>query len=501
MKRPLFALMLLATALAGCGKSDKATEKADEPVLTVESAVAEKHAVRELLPLDGSYTLAPGDFARLAPVAAGKLSKVYVKEGDKVKRGQLLATIDMTVLDAQKASASAAAAMADAQAKQSQASLKAASADYAANLKAAELNLKAVVSERDADVAQAKLELDKLRAGARPQEIGQAEQAVKQAQVNRDKALADARRDKKLLAEGYVSGQQAQASQAAYELAESALTQAKQQLELTKLGARKEDVQAAELRYRSAKDLGDKKVEAAKASLDQARQGRLSLEAKSREFDAARLGANQKNADALAANGLASNGEIRAPFDGQVVRRFLGSGDSADPTTPVFEIARNGATVEFTGRTSARNVSRLTEGMTVVTSDAKDATGVVRSVGVADSQSGQAPIRIVFHSAPTGASAGTFARLQIVLRTLSAAIAVPVAAVVTREEKHVVFVITDGVAKMREVEVGPTESGLVAIVKGLKAGEKVVLVGQHELSDGAKVEEAKPEESKPEEGK
>lgn len=496
MKRQILWLVGGVLILAGCAKSGPDAEKADEPVLTVESAVVQTQAIREMLPLDGSYVLSPGDFAKLAPTASGKLTYVYFKEGDRVRKGQLLARIDTTVLDALRSSASMGAASAQAQARQSEVTLRASSADYTATVKAAELNLQAVIAERDANVAQAKVELDKLRAGARPQEISQAEQVVRQAQVNRDKARSDAERDKKLLAEGYVSGQQAEASQAGFEVAESALVQAKDQLALTKLGARAEDIRASELRYTAAKNLGDKRIEAAKASVDQARQGRLMLEAKSREVDAARLGATQKGSDSTAAASLAANGEIRAPFDGIIVRRLLGPGDSADQTTPVLEIARKGATVEFLGHVAARNVAQLAEGMSAITEQGPTAKGVVRSVGVADNQTGQTSIRIVFGQVPPGVSAGTFARLKVVLRTIPDAISVPEGAVVTREEKHVVFVIDSGVAKMQEVEIGPTDSGRVAIIQGLKSGQKVVLVGQHELSDGAKVEEAKAEADK-----
>jgi len=496
MKRQILWLAGGMLILAGCGKSEPAAETAAEPILTVEAVAVQTQSIRELLPLDGSYVLSPGDFAKLAPAASGKLLNVFFKEGDRVRKGQLLARIDTTVLDAQRSSASMGAASAQAQARQSEATLRASSADFTATVRAAELNLQAVIAERDANVAQAKVELDKLRAGARPQEISQAEQAVRQAQVNREKALSDAERDKKLLAEGYVSGQQAESSQAGFEVADSALIQAKEQLAITKLGARAEDIRAAELRFNSATNLGDKRVEAAKASLVQAREGRLMLEAKAREVDAARLGAIQKSSDNAAAAGLAANGEIRAPFDGIVVRRLLGPGDSADQTTPVFEIARKGATVEFSGHVAARNVAQLAEGMSAITEQVPSAKGVVRSVGVADNLTGQASIRIVFGQVPAGVSAGTFARLQVVLNSIPDAIAVPEGAVVTREDKHVVFVINGSVAKMQEVQIGPTDSGRVAILKGLKRGQKVVLVGQHELSDGAKVEEAKAEAGK-----
>ncbi len=486
-------IAIITIALSGCGKKQEAGEKEPEPVLTVETAQASVKSIRELVPIDGSYVLSSTDFAKLAPVTSGKLQTMYAKEGDKVKKGQLLAKIDTQVLDAQQRSAAANSAAAQALASQSESSLRAATADYEGAVRSAELNLQATTFEQNSNIEQAQVELDRLRAGARPQEISQAQQAVRQAQVNRDKAYADAERDKKLFAEGFVSGQQADASKAAYEVAESALTQAKDQLQLVKLGARPEEIKAAELRLRSARDLGSKRIEAAKATLGQAKKSRLSLQAKSQEVRAAQLNASGKSADSSAAKGLVANGEIRAPFDGTIVRRILGPGNLADSTIPVFEIAKAGAHIEFAGQASPRIASQLSEGMAVITEGSDEPNGILRSIGVADALSGQVPLRVVFGQPPLKVSAGAFARVNVVLRTILSAVVVPEAAVVTREDKKVIFVVESGEAKMREVEVGPTEQGQIVILKGVRKGEKVVLVGVHEISDGAKVQEAAKE--------
>ena len=497
-----FAWFAVASLLFfGCGKKAEEAEKQPEPVITVEVAAATAQPIRELQPIDGTYVLSASDFAKLSPVTAGKLESVLVKEGDKVKKGQLLAKIDTRVLDAQRSSAAAGSAAARAQASQSESSLQAARADYAATVHAAELNLDAVMSEQTSNIRQAEIELDRLKAGSRPQEISQAQQAVRQAQVNRDKSLADAERDKKLLAEGYVSGQQADASKAAYDVAESALVQAKDQLQIIKLGARPEELRAANERLKSATELGHKRIEAARASLDQAKKSKLSLNAKVQEASAARLNALGKGSDALAAQGLAANGEIRAPFDGVIVRRLIGSGSSVDATTSVIEIARTGAKIEFAGQASPKNASNLMKGMSVLSEGAPEPTGTIRSVGIADPTTGQVPIRIIFQSPPAKISAGSFARVNVQIRRISQAIVVPEVAVLTRQDKQVVFVMESGVAKMYEVTVGPTESGMVCITKGIKLGDKVVLVGNHELSDGAKVDEAKKEDDKKDEKK
>ena len=98
---------------------------------------------------------------------------------------------------------------------------------------------------------------------------------------------------------------------------------------------------------------------------------------------------------------------------------------------------------------------------------------------------------------------GSFATGDIVLRTDPHAVVVPKQALVTHEDKTVVFVAgDDNVAHQREVTTGAEQNGFVEILNGIKPGEKVIKLGQYELSDGAKVQPAeKAEAAKDEEKK
>ncbi len=495
MRSPLKWLPVVAVlAASGCSKAPAGKEDAPPDVtMTVEAATVAQKTMHETVYLDGNFVFSPGDYARLSPATSGRLTSVLVKEGDHVQKGQLLAQIDMAVLGSQKSSAALGASSAAAQTSQAVASLQAAKSELSSQIKTAELTLESAILERNSNVDAAQTDLDKLKAGARPQEIAQAEQALRQARINRDHAKSDSDRDQMLLKEGYVSGQQAEASKAAYEVADSGLRQAQQQLELIKLGARQEDLKAAAIRLQAAKQLGDKKVEAARTALQQAKQGILAVRAKDAEVAAAKLTASQKSADAAAASGQVSFGEIRAPFSGTIVRRSLNPGDSADTTAPVLEETRDGSSIEFAGAASSSVASQLTLGMSAFGGEGIETIGTVRSIGVADVQSGLVPVRIHLTHPPEGASTGQFSRLRVVLKELKDALVVPVACVVTRDDKEYVYVVNGGKAALTEVTAGPTEAGNTAILKGLQKGQQVVVLGQHELSDGAKIEIAKPE--------
>lgn len=253
-----------------------------------------------------------------------------------------------------------------------------------------------------------------------------------------------------------------------------------------KAGNRPEEIQAAELRLASARQLADKRTEQARATLRQAQAGQLAVAAKTQEAVAARLSAQQKQADARAAAAGIATGEIRSPVSGYVVRRFLNVGDSADPTTPVLAVSTSTLSADFVGSVSPEEAEKVTEGMRVVVGALG---GAVSSVGQPDPATGLVPIRA--HLALASAKSGGFVTAKVVLATLKETPTVPKDAVLSREGKDVVFVAKDGTAHLTEVELGPEQDGLVAVRKGVSIGQQVVVLGGHELSDGAKIEAGK----------
>ena len=87
---------------------------------------------------------------------------------------------------------------------------------------------------------------------------------------------------------------------------------------------------------------------------------------------------------------------------------------------------------------------------------------------------------------------GMFARLKLTLSSAPEAIAVPIEAVLHREDAGpAVFVISEQAkAIRRQVKTGIEEPGLIQITAGLEAGEKVAVAGHGRLRDGMKVRRA-----------
>ncbi len=84
--------------------------------------------------------------------------------------------------------------------------------------------------------------------------------------------------------------------------------------------------------------------------------------------------------------------------------------------------------------------------------------------------------------------AGMFANVSLLLGINENAVVIPEEAVVPAIDKLIVYVVTDGVARRRQVWIGSRMSGRVEITKGLAAGEVVVTGGHQKLRDESPVQ-------------
>ncbi|OQP47225.1 hypothetical protein A4H97_06885 [Niastella yeongjuensis] len=101
MKRILLPILLIASAaivFTSCKSNAKAADVVDEAIaVKVQPVTTTQYA--PVLKYSGS--MASTSEARLSFKIGGIISKIYVKEGDHVAKGQLLATLDLTEINAQ----------------------------------------------------------------------------------------------------------------------------------------------------------------------------------------------------------------------------------------------------------------------------------------------------------------------------------------------------------------------------------------------------------------
>jgi membrane fusion protein (multidrug efflux system) len=93
---------------------------------------------------------------------------------------------------------------------------------------------------------------------------------------------------------------------------------------------------------------------------------------------------------------------------------------------------------------------------------------------------------------------GMFASLSLTLQLRDSAIVIPEPALMSNGDNYTVFIVDgNGTAQIRTIEVGERLAGKAEILKGLNAGEKVVVEGIQKLRPGSPVEFAPKEAAAP----
>lgn len=99
MKKIIASGMALSFLLASCGSKEKATNEIPKvEVIPVKLESLKAMNSSEEIHVSGQFTT--DDETYLSFLSGGVIQKLYVKEGDKVSKGQLLATLDLTLVKA-----------------------------------------------------------------------------------------------------------------------------------------------------------------------------------------------------------------------------------------------------------------------------------------------------------------------------------------------------------------------------------------------------------------
>ncbi len=181
---------------------------------------------------------------------------------------------------------------------------------------------------------------------------------------------------------------------------------------------------------------------------------------------------------------------VNATISGVVTRRHVERGEFVGPGQPLLQVI-DLDTIVISARVSEREVSRLRAGQPVrVTIDALDheVDGRVHAVlPDADRASKTFELRVKIDNPDQRILAGMAATMRITTRIHDDAVVVAQDVVVESDRGRAVFVEKDGRAVRRPVKLGAIEADRVLVVQGLGTGERLIVEGQRDLSDGAPV--------------
>jgi membrane fusion protein (multidrug efflux system) len=160
----------------------------------------------------------------------------------------------------------------------------------------------------------------------------------------------------------------------------------------------------------------------------------------------------------------------------------------ADPVATVLDIDRVKIIVGIpeTDVDAVRKIDRFE--VTIEALQNKEVTGAKYFLAIApDSQAQVYRLELEVPNSSGEILPGMFARVEIIKEEIPEALAIPLYAVISRDNKHFVFLEEDNVARLQEVRLGVLDGWQIQITEGLEPGQRVIVVGQRSVDADQKV--------------
>ncbi len=181
---------------------------------------------------------------------------------------------------------------------------------------------------------------------------------------------------------------------------------------------------------------------------------------------------------------------VLAPFAGTVAERHVDVGELVSPGTPLIRLVQEDQ-LKVTCGVPENQAYTVEVGNPVslsITEAGFSQESTVSWVGtVIESRSRTLPVEISLH-ADRSIRPGMVCEVRLQRTTNQNAIVVPISVVQKTREQNFVFVVEQGRAQQRQVSLGNREGDKVEVLKGLSAGDQLVVSGFRNLVDGQPVD-------------
>ena len=430
---------------------------------------------------------------KLAPKVTGRVDFVGVREGDRVRKGQVLVRIDPSEVEANVQQA--AANLAEAQYRLAQAELNQGPADVSVTTQIRQQ--KAAVASAEADYKQTRTNYDAQLAAAAASvtdaeaRIGNARAAIKSAQANLENAKTRYNRIAGLYEKGYVAAQDVDDAKAAVSVQESAVDTAR-----GLLNSATAQRQAVEQQAAIVKEKGQADIEAAHARLEQARSSLEYAQANAVQKPAYQQSLAALRASVAAARAALRSAEarrrdtvLRSPLDGYVTARYADPGAIATPGQPILGVQfmkQVWVTIAVPEEIYARVHIGQPARVALDALPGRTFSGSIIQVNPsADTDSRQFVVRVILSNTEGLFKPGMFGRVYIETDRVRDAVVVPREAV-QRDGSgaYVIAVDRSSKAERRPVTTGVEDTKFIAIEQGVRPGDRVVTMSAFPVRDG-----------------
>lgn len=189
---------------------------------------------------------------------------------------------------------------------------------------------------------------------------------------------------------------------------------------------------------------------------------------------------------------------LRAEMDGVVTAVEVALGDYVQPGTRLITIGDT-SQLEVTAGVSEADSGRLKPGQKVIVTTAaqpdREYSGILVSVSPGAVAGGQTergsqievPVIVRIEGDTEGLRPGYTVDLSITTVERDSSLVVPYESIVEKDGATKVFVVEDGVARLKDVAIGIDTALLTEILSGLSEGERVIVSPPEGLMDGGRV--------------
>ena len=186
---------------------------------------------------------------------------------------------------------------------------------------------------------------------------------------------------------------------------------------------------------------------------------------------------------------------IRAPIAGVIAERHVRPGQHVDAGDIVFRVTDTTTLYAYL-RIPQTEIAKFAAGHDagfVVDADPghEFAARIVRVSPTIDTRNGTFRATAAIDNSSGTLAPGMFARFVIRYERHDDALLIPSAALIREDSATAVFVIEDDTAIRRDVRIGIEAGGRAEVLDGLDDRDTVIVVGQHAVRDGSKVQAGK----------
>lgn len=209
------------------------------------------------------------------------------------------------------------------------------------------------------------------------------------------------------------------------------------------------------------------------------------------QYDAFKLAMKSAESSLTIAKRQVADTKIVSPISGVVVARPIDVGSSVDGKTVVANVV-DVSTLKVKLNVPESIIFKLKAGQSVeIASEAIPGVtfkGRIDNISVKGDEAHTFPIEVtVQNSGKVNLKAGMFARVFFNSISERDGLIVPRKALIGSAKDASIFVIENGMAKLKKLVLGTEANGMVEVISGLAENETIVVSGQNNLKDGVQV--------------